>query len=1305
MISMVKISSGEDAWRYFQSTVAADEATEASPSGQASAYYTAEGTPPGRWYGAGIAALGIREGATVTPEQLSHLYGRGAHPVTGAQLAKSFIVPPTLEERVDARVAVLPTSLTEQDRQIALEQIVVEETAHTPKSSVAGFELVFNPPKSVSVWWALADEATKLQIRTAHEEAMRDTIGLLERDALRTRTGVDGVAQAEVAGVVATAFDHWDSRDGDPQLHTHLLVANRVQGLDGKWRTIDSRYGLSPHIVTLSETYTATLMDGLSRRLGVEWVEHEVAKHPEQYQQYLRVQGLTDSQQSRGLFAAESGVPARNQKWEIAGIPLGLLEEFSTRKKAIAIAKDRLVAEYQAKHGKLPDRLTIWRMRQAATRTTRKAKHVHSLQELTTSWLRRAGEVVADPRQLVADVAARGRDRLAAVRHWSVRGEDLVAASIDNLATATLGALSQSRSTWTRQNAGAEIQRLLKPVTFRSIDDRDTAAARVLERVIEQAVRLTPGRILHAPREFTTSDGHSQFAPLSRELFTTAQILEAEQRLVATSTMVTPIAVAGETVEALLATPTEGRHLGDDQARAVERIATSGLALDLLVGPAGAGKTTTLAKLRDVWETQHGAGSVVGLAPSAVAAQVLGDSLGIPTENTAMWLTKATHASDPRFQMRAGQLIIVDEAGMAGTLALDQLRHLAEQAGAKIVLVGDWAQLGAVDAGGAFGLLCAGRGDVAELVDVWRFKTGANPWQADASAVVRVGSAAGLAAYDDAGWIAAGDLSDMMADALHAWQEDVGAGRESLLIAADNSTVATLNEHAQAWLSEAGLLGEASVPISGGHQAHEGDLIVTRDNDRSLRDSHGGWVRNGQEWRVGRVRTTGEAIVVSESGAELVLSPDYLREHVQLGYATTAHRAQGRTVEFTHTLVDETLTREVLYVALTRGSESNRLYVAAGDQSDAEHENTITHGYMDVLEQVLARSGTDTSATATKQHEQERLSNIRQLAAEYETLASTIAHTRYDDILAAALPPGAVDAVRDSAAYHATIALLRRADNHGIDLEATLPGLIASRELSTARDVAAVVHYRLSRALTEQIETAPAAPRQRLIVGLVAAITSPNPDMQRALDEREAALTDRAQTLVARAREYGSAWLAGLGAPTPGTEARWEEAVITIAAYRDRWGVADPEVLGRIDDLNHQRRADHARANTALHRALVCAGLVVDDTADRAERAARLLVDVLPAELADKIISAEAFGALARTIDRASTNPELLTNAIRRVTDGGLGTPRDHAAVLNYRLGQELAATEQPPATGMRPATAGTTRATPPPEPERPIGR
>lgn len=263
---------------------------------------------------------------------------------------------------------------------------------------------------------------------------MRDTIHILERDALRTRVGVDGVAQVEVAGLVATAFEHWDSRDGDPQLHTHLLVANRVQGKDGRWRTIDSRYALSPHIVTLSETYTATLMDGLSRRLGVEWVEQEAARNPENYQQYLAEYMLGDSQQSRGMFATAGGVAARNQKWEILGIPLELVEEFSTRKKAIAIAKDRLVAAYQEKHGKLPDRfdgLTVWRMRQAATRTTRKAKHVHSLEELATSWLERARKAVADPQAIAQNVAKVGRSRLAQVRQWSIRGDDLDAEAVD----------------------------------------------------------------------------------------------------------------------------------------------------------------------------------------------------------------------------------------------------------------------------------------------------------------------------------------------------------------------------------------------------------------------------------------------------------------------------------------------------------------------------------------------------------------------------------------------------------------------------------------------------------------------------------------------------------------------------------------------------------------------------------------------------------------------------------------------------------------------------------------------------------
>ena len=190
-----------------------------------------------------------------------------------------------------------------------------------------------------------------------------------------------------------------------------------------------------------------------------------------------------------------------------------------------------------------------------------------------------------------------------------------------------------------------------------------------------------------------------------------------------------------------------GRHhpLSIDQALAVEQIATSGRSLDVLVGPAGTGKSTTMAGLRAVWEAEHGAGSVLGLAPSAAAAEVLAEELGIDTENTAKWLYEhrreaerlhalaelrgelaSPHPSSrqpsatramvaraevelARWRLHAGQLVIVDEASLAGTFALDELVSAAGAAGSKVVLVGDDRQISAVESGGMFAALVRDR--------------------------------------------------------------------------------------------------------------------------------------------------------------------------------------------------------------------------------------------------------------------------------------------------------------------------------------------------------------------------------------------------------------------------------------------------------------------------------------------------------------------------------------------------------------------------------------------------------------------
>jgi ATP-dependent exoDNAse (exonuclease V) alpha subunit len=216
--------------------------------------------------------------------------------------------------------------------------------------------------------------------------------------------------------------------------------------------------------------------------------------------------------------------------------------------------------------------------------------------------------------------------------------------------------------------------------------------------------------------------------------------------------------------------PGRDRALRVDQALAVEKVATSAKALDVLVGPAGTGKTTALAGLRAVWEAEHGTGSVVGLAPSAAAAEVLAAELGISTENTAKWMfehwqragrraeierlldnvrasklspgarrrVEQLRAELAQWTLRRDQLVIVDESSMAGTFVLEELSTAAQQAGAKVLLVGDPYQLSAVEAGGMFAALVRDRDDgPPELEGVHRFT---NQWERDASLRLRRGT-------------------------------------------------------------------------------------------------------------------------------------------------------------------------------------------------------------------------------------------------------------------------------------------------------------------------------------------------------------------------------------------------------------------------------------------------------------------------------------------------------------------------------------------------------------------------------------
>jgi ATP-dependent exoDNAse (exonuclease V) alpha subunit len=409
--------------------------------------------------------------------------------------------------------------------------------------------------------------------------------------------------------------------------------------------------------------------------------------------------------------------------------------------------------------------------------------------------------------------------------------------------------------------------------------------------------------------------------------------------------------------------PERDHQLSLDQAVAIEQIATSSRGVDVLVGPAGTGKSTAMAGLRAMWESEHGTGSVLGLAPSAAAAEVLATELGIDTENLAKWVyehrreaerlgkirelrnqfralpngsrtgtplrQRITAAEDEvaRWRLRVNQMVIVDEATLAGTFALDELVRAAGTAGAKVVLVGDQGQLSSVEAGGMFAALVRARDGLApELTDVRRFH---HAWEKQASVELRAGSADAIDAYQAHERVAEGNR-DQMLDALYlAWKNDTVSGQTSLMIAGDLGTVSELNARARADRIATGAVTESGLALAGGASAGVGDLVVTRQNDRRLSAGRR-WVRNGDRWVVTATDQAGAMTVQRANGGGVVVLPAaYVAEHVELAYASSAHRAQGRTVDTAHALVSATTTRE----ALPRTTHSRLLWACNTIQS------------------------------------------------------------------------------------------------------------------------------------------------------------------------------------------------------------------------------------------------------------------------------------------------------------------------------------------------------------------------------------
>jgi conjugative relaxase-like TrwC/TraI family protein len=1132
----LRVMSAGSGYQYLLRSVAAGDGNRPL-STPLTRYYTEAGTPPGRWLGSGLHALGngeIRLGDVVGEQQLALLLGTGSDPVTGEPLGRAFPVRDAKDDEYGSNARL------------------------SARRAVAGYDLTFSVPKSVSALWGVADEGTQALIVEAHHRAVADVMDLVEREVAATRRGVSAgggaVAQADVVGVIATAFDHWDSRLGDPQLHTHVVVSNKVRTTeDGRWRSLDGR-PLHASVVALSEHYNVVLADRLTRTFGVEW-----------------------EQRTRG--------DNRSSSWELAPVPDELVHEFSSRSRGIELETDRLVEAYVREHGGRPSSAAIIRLRAMATLSTRPEKTTRSLADLTQEWRGRAGQILGTgaPEWARQITGQRGARPMPAAL---LRADDITLDVAGQVAAAVVEAVSEKRSTWRHWNLWAEASRQTMGWRFQTADDREQVVGLVVAEAKDRSVMLTPPDLAPVPEMFRRTDGTSRFRPHHSSTYSSADLLAAEDRLLELSRFKDAPIVGADRV-ARAAPPEDGQHpLSESQADALAKVSTSGRQLDLLVGPAGAGKTTAMHALQRAWRAEHGRESVVGLAPSAVAAQVLAEDLGIECENTAKWLHEYDRG---RVGLHAGQLVIIDEATLAGTLTLDRISRIAAEAGAKVLLVGDWAQLQSVDAGGAFSLLVSERPDVAELTDVHRF---VSEWEREASLDLRFGRSEVIGVYAEHDRLKEGTTDEMTDAAYAAWRADTRSGRSSVLVTEATRSVFELNKRARAErILDGDTRASIEVRLVDGSHASEGDLIITRRNDRRLKPLRGGWVRNGDRWQILSVGRDGSAEVrrVSATGHGTVRLPaSYVAEHVDLGYAVTAHRAQGITVDTSHVVVSGTTTRENLYVSMTRGRECNTAYVAL-DQPDESHAapepDEVTAGT--VLFGVLQHSGIELSARQTIRAEQDGWGSIAQLAAEYETIAAAAQRGRWVELLdRSGLTRQQVDDVVQSDSFGPLTAELRRAEANHYDLDLVLPSVVGRRGFGDAVDVGAVLRSRISHE-TGRARRGKRSAEPNLIAGLVPAADGPMArDMADAVRERAHLIEDRALALAASAVETDAGWLKGLGAaPEDDAERRrWMREVATVAAYRDRYGISARRALGEEPATMAQRR-DAGRAEQAIRRA------------------------------------------------------------------------------------------------------------------------
>jgi conjugative relaxase-like TrwC/TraI family protein len=992
-------------------------------------YYSGEGEAEGYWLGDAAKDLGLL--GKVDPDQLVSML-TGANPASGE-----------------------PFGLR-----------------HVEGGAVPGFDLTFSAPKSVSLAWALGGHPVAAEVKAAHAEAVRAGLDYLQTAACWTRRGAGGHLFVKGSGFLAAGYVHRSSRAGDPQLHTHVLVANATFA-EGRWTRL-YHPAIYDHAKAAGYIYEAHLRDELTRRLGVRWRE------------------------------VENGIA------EIRGFDPDHLRAFSTRREEILEAAGEGASA---------------RARQIATLATREAKDRDLTAESLRDLWRRKGEGIGLDREAIR--ATFGKERQAPEGRVAVADVE-----------ATLTAHASH------------------------FDRRD-----VIQAVADTLPAGAPGpEVVELADAYLSRSDVILIAQAAKgERYTTRAIWELEKKALASAEAMgssTDRATVDQLVVARVLA--ERPSMKSDQEAMVRRLLTGGEGLVVVIGEAGTGKTYALVGAARGWSA--GRGELRVAAPTWRAANVL-RSEGLEATSLARLLAELDRAAaEGRAPLRPGSVVVVDEAGMVDSQSLARIIDHAQEAEAKLVLMGDPAQLGEIEAGGLFAGI-AQRTEPVVLDEVIRHR---HELERDAAKLIREGEGReAISVYQGAERVTISEDPAARREAMVAdWWQRFGEGEDALMVAKRNAEVRELNILARERMRSEGRLGVQELQVGEARFA-VGDQVITRINDQRA------GIFNRERWRIAEVDVDSGRLVLDgidtarRVGVDSVflgrVNPRDGAPAIEHAYAATIYQAQGATLDSAFVMADPSMTREEFYVATSRTRGETFIY-ATPEVQIAREEIAPDSPYL--------RHGLEHIAEAA-----ERIG--AQSAAHDEALRSQFAQ----------MPTG--ELARRVHELRSEAAAEQHNESRHLRAEETIQR--ASEQVESFRSRSGV-HPSNEKSALERIEAARAEREQLPGVGH---------DARAKAAVAEHVLSERERAAATAARLSPPAYIKselGERPSDPAKAAAWDRAVRGIESYRTRNGVVDRHHALGPEPKDRAAQARQRQARERLQRTQRQLGLKKQRTAERSMR-------------------------------------------------------------------------------------------------------